>query len=125
MQPLKKSFTLIEILIVIILLSLFYYLSVKYISYKKPLKIKDLYINLYPDGKVDISNFGCKAYDYYDGKLREIKKKYYNVKNGIGDSFILECSDKVYFFRPFDIKEYNNTDEIINSMEKYLNEGIY
>jgi len=124
MSKIKNSFTLIELLIVIILMGLFYFLSISLITYKKSSNIKDLYTDLYPDGKIDISKFNCNIYDYYDGKLRNIKKKFYFVKNGIGDSFILDCDNKVYLFRPFDIKEYNSTDEAIETMEKYLNEGI-
>jgi len=125
MSKIKSSFTLIELLIVIILMGLFYFLSIGLITYKKSSSdIRDLYTDLYPNGKIDISKFNCSVYDYYDGKLREFKKKFYVVKNGIGDSFILDCDNKVYLFRPFDIKEYNSTDESIESMEKYLNEGI-
>jgi len=124
MSKIKNSFTLIELLIVIILMGLFYFLSVSLIAYKKSSNIKNLYADLYPNGKIDISKFDCEIYDYYDGKLRKEEKKFYFVKNGIGDSFILDCNNKVYLFRPFDIKEYNSTNEVIEVMKKYLNEGI-
>jgi len=125
MSTIKLGFTLIELLIVIIIISFAYFLSIDFISYKKPINIQNLYIYLYPNGKMDISKFNCKTYDYYDGHLKKIIKKIYHVKDGIGDSFVLDCNNKVYLFRPFDIKEYNSTDELIESMQKYLNEGIY
>jgi len=123
-MPLKKGFTLIELMLVIILMSLFYFLSIKFIAVKKNVQINQLYMMLYPNGRYDISKLNCKTYNYYDANLKEIKKNFYSVKDGVGDSFLMECDNKIYLFRPFDIKEYNSTDEAIESMSNFLNEGI-
>jgi len=120
----SRAFTLVELLLVIILISFIYFLSLKFIVYKTPVKIKDLYFHLYPNGEFDISKFNCKIYNYYNSKLQKEEKYIYRVKNGIGDSFLMMCPSKVYLFRPFDIVEFNSTDDAVKSMTKYLNEGI-
>ena len=108
-----RAFTLVEILLSILLIGILYFLSIK-LTYKNEILIKDYYKYLYPNGEMPLPK--CKVYNYYDDKLKEINKKNYVVKNGIGESFILECN-KAYLFLPFEIREFNTTNEILDYFE--------
>lgn len=122
-MPKLKAFTLIELLVVIFIMAFIYFMSVKLFVPNK-IEIKDLYINLYPKGEFNLKRFNCKKYLYYDGNLKENNELIYHVKNGIGDSFLFVCPQKVYLFRPFDIKIFDSKEKAVESMSKYLNEGI-
>ena len=122
-MPKLKSFTLVELLVVIFIISLVYMVSIKFFV-PKQVEIKDLYLNLYPNGSFNLNKFNCKRFNYYDNELQKEDNPIYRVKNGIGDSFLLVCNRKIYLFRPFDIKVFKNKQNALESMSKYLNEGI-
>lgn len=133
----NKSFTLIELLIVIIIIGIVYFLALPSIHHSNPqIKITNLrnYIHNstlyifddYSNNKklnLDIDNI--KVYDF--NLQKKLFSKYkdkniifkYEVKNGIGDSFILECNKGIFVFKPLHIYKVNSLNEAKHFLDKY------
>jgi len=135
----KLAFTLIELIIVILIIGIVSALVIKLpsIAASKP-KIEDLRNYLYPNGvfyllddgeeiatkekntTLNIKFFAPEVYKYNGEEFKKVEfgrlnnKKIifkYEVKNGIGDSFILKNEDAYYVFKPFFIKKYSSFEE--------------
>ena len=133
----KVAFTLIELILVVILMGLISFLVIRLPSFvnKRKVTILTLRDYLYPNGEFYLFengneiaikdknstlniNFEAPKIYVYNGNYFKQKtfldlgsKKVifkYMVKNGIGDSFILQNGDKFYVFKPFLIKEFNS-----------------
>ena len=91
-------------------------MSIKLFNTNSTVKIDEIYSYLYPEGEINLTHYikEYEAYVIYNGKLKEIKKDIYKVKNGIGDSFILKTNEKVYYFMPFMIKQFSSIQECEN-----------
>jgi len=119
----KLGFTLIELLVVIVLIGVISFLVIKLPSMSKNGSLTDLREALLPDGSVTVFkngavegkvkiNLPCDNPVTYVFKNGEFEKKEYNesvvfkysVKNGIGESFILECGG-FYVFKPLFVKK--------------------
>ena len=87
----KLAFSLIELILVIVLMGIISFLTIKLPSYSnnKP-KITQLRDFLAPDGNTTLK---CIKY-IYNGNFIKSQDSNYHIKNGIGDSFILKCNDK-------------------------------
>ena len=135
----KLAFTLIELILVVILIGLISFLVIRIPSFvsSKEVTILTLRNYLYPDGTFYLFNngdeiavkdknstlhlsFETPVVYSYNGNFFE-KKEFddlgdkkvifkYGVKNGVGDSFILQNGDKFYVFKPFEIREFNDFD---------------
>jgi hypothetical protein len=132
----RVAFSLIELIIVIILIGIISLLVIKIpSSFLKQLEIEDLRDFLYPNGilyfldnkeiivqgekkgKISLSidnpivyiydgqEFRAKDFSYLKNKKIIFK---YEVKNGIGDSFILKNGNNYYVFKPFYIKKVSS-----------------
>ena len=136
----KLAFTLIELILVVILIGLISFLVIRLpsLSSSKNITILNLRDFLYPNGifylfsdgneiavkdkniSLNIPFFSPVVY-IYNGEFFEKKdfrylgdKKIvfkYQVKRGIGDSFILQNGDKFYVFKPFLVREFNSFDK--------------
>jgi len=129
-----KSFTLIELLLVILLVGLILSLSLNIFKTSKNITIQQLYSKLYPNGEIiitphqnkyNIKITNPKVYQYYNNKL--IEKKFlnqilfkYQVKDGIGESFILECEEGVFLFKPFWILKFNSIEDALKYQSKLI-----
>jgi len=137
----RLAFSLIELLLVLLIISFISFLVIKLPSVKKVYTFKNLRELVYPQGTFFLDK--DKAYVIKNGEKKEINFRYsnfevydiflnkktfknhlfvYKMKNKIGDSVIVK-EKKVYFFKPFFLKEF----ESINSLKNYilkLNEGI-
>ena len=115
----KIAFSLIELILVIVLMGIISFLTIKLPSYSnnKP-KITQLRDFLSPDGNTTLR---CIKYIYNGNFIKSNNTDYY-VKNGIGDSFILKCDDEYYVFKPFKITKYHSFQEAKNNFlnTKYL-----
>ncbi len=129
-----KSFTLIELLIVVVLIGVISFLTIKLPTFKenKIIKIEELRDYFYPNGtliitpdkiisskKIDIKITNPKVF-IYNGEFKEkIFSDYnnskvifkYTQKNGINESFILKCNEGIYVFKPFYIKKVSSFNE--------------
>jgi len=132
----KLAFTLIELILVVILIGLISFLVIKLPSFSSANHITILNLRefLYPNGKFYLFkngkevavkdknytlnlNFQLPVIYIYNGSFFE--KKYfendivfeYKVKNGIGDSFILENGNEFYVFKPFLIRKFNSLNK--------------
>ena len=132
----KVAFTLIELILVVILISLISFLTIRLPSFSssKSISIKNLREVLYPNGTFYLFNDGSEMVKdknitlnlkfelpevyVYNGNFFE-KKEFgflknkkiifkYSVNNGIGDSFILKNGETYYVFKPFGIKKFNS-----------------
>jgi len=134
-----KSFTLIELIVVIVILSIVSLLILpkNIISTKiTPDKLRDI---LSPNGVFYLidKNESILLTNpiVYDKDLNIITfKKYknkdvlfkYEVRDNIGDSYILKCDEGIYIFKPFYIKEVNSLQEAQKILNQYLpKEGSY
>ena len=133
----KIAFTLIELILVVILIGLISFLVIRLPSFvsSKEVTVLTLRKYLYPNGKFYLFsngdeiavkdknltlnlNFETPEVYVYNGNY--FKQKEFNdlgnkkvifkyiVKNGIGESFILQNGNKFYVFKPFLIKEFNS-----------------
>ena len=138
----KLAFSLIELILVVVLIGIISFLTVKLPSFSsKNITVSDLRDVLYPSGEFYLFSDGTEllAKDknqtlnlkfslpevfVYNGEFFE-KKEFgylknrkivfkYTVKNGIGDSFILKNGDEFYVFKPFFIKKLNSFEEAKN-----------
>lgn len=138
----KLAFTLFELIIVVIIIGIVSFLVLKLPSFSnsKNIKIEDLRDVLYPNGKliitsnkiistkkINIKITNPEVFVFRDNIL--LRKNFkdlnnskilfeYNVKNGIGDSFILKCNEGIYVFKPFKIIKVFSFSEAKN---RYLN----
>ncbi len=138
----KLAFTLFELIIVVIIIGIVSFLVLKLPSFSnsKSIKIEDLRDVLYPNGKliitsnkiistkkINIKITNPEVFVFRDNIL--LRKNFkdlnnskilfeYNVKNGIGDSFILKCNEGIYVFKPFKIIKVFSFSEAKN---RYLN----
>ncbi len=141
-MPKIKAFTLFELIIVVIIIGIVSFLVLKLpvFSNEKIKKIENLRDILYPNGqviitdkkiisskKIDIKITNPKIFIFKDnmliqknlGEVNNSKILFkYQVKNGIGDSFILKCDEGIYIFKPFYIKKVLSLNEAKN---KFLN----
>jgi len=146
----KLAFTLIELILVVILIGIISFLVIRLPSFvsKQEVSILTLRKFLYPNGRFYLFEngeelavkdknstlnipFETPVVYVYNGKF--FTKKYfgylnnkkivfeYRVKNGIGDSFILQNGNKFYVFKPFLIKEFSDFDDAKNFflLERY------
>jgi len=135
----KLGFTLVELLVVIVLIGLISFLAIRLPSFSSSSSLSDLLDLLKPDGSITVYkngeitgkkvDFKCDSpvtYVYKNGKF-EVKEYgegvlfEYNVKNGKGDSFILECGGGYYVFKPFFIKKTDSFEKAkeLFTYEKY------
>jgi hypothetical protein len=145
-----KSFTLIELLIVVVLIGLVSFLVIKPPPFTSSKSITDLRDILYPNGvfykfedseiiekndknissSLAINNPTIYIYDGYEFVKKPMKllQFKYRVKNGIGDSFILKCDEGVYVFKPFSITKVKDLYQAENLflLKNYMpKEGEY
>ena len=135
----KVAFTLIELILVVILIGLVSFLVIRLPSFvsSKEVSILTLRKYLYPNGKFYLLSNGNEIVvkdknstlnlnfetpevfvyngNFFDkkdfGYLKDKKVVFkYVVKNGVGDSFILQNGNKFYVFKPFLIKKFNSFD---------------
>jgi hypothetical protein len=102
----KVAFSLIELIIVVVLMGVISFLAIGTFSYKQHTSLEDL--TQFRDIEVNLSNF-CEQFVVYSYK--KIEKSTYIRKNGIGESFILDCDGEIFLFKPFSIKKYNTLQE--------------
>lgn len=136
-----RSFTLIELLIVIAIISFIsIFIIVVPSKTKSKLSIDELKEITYPNGSfyllknneavlikdrnktVSISLTLPKVLEYKDGQF--LKKEFgeevvfeYHQKNGLGDFFILVAEEGIYVFKPLFIKKF---DTLKSAKEYYL-----
>ena len=140
----KLAFTLIELIIVILIMGLVTFLTIKLpsIAFSKPKDILHLRDMLYPNGTIYVLkeksfiskndknstiniNFDkdLKVYKYNGEEFEIVNFPYlndnkiiflYKVKNGVGDSFILKNYNTYYVFKPFYIKKFNSFQKAKN-----------
>ena len=139
----KLAFSLIELILVIILIGIVSFLTIKLPSFSSSKKVTILNLRdlLYPNGEFYLFNdgsgllikdknqtlnlkFSLPEVFVYNGEFFE-KKEFgylknrkivfkYTVKNGIGDSFILKNNNEFYVFKPFFIKKFFSFEEAKN-----------
>jgi len=139
-----KAFTLIELIIVIIIFGVASYLVTSSIKSTSPIitpdKLRDVFKNktiyLFRDG-FSIKNIKITNPIVYNEKLQKITfKRYkdkevifkYSIHNGIQNSYILECNEGIFVFKPLEtIKVYslNEAKKILNYNEYLPKEGNY
>ena len=139
-----KSFTLIELIVVVVILSVVSYLvltSIKTLNTQiiTPDKLKDTF---WPNGVFYLFREGNKSIKLtnpivYDKNLNIIHfQKYknkevlfrYKIKNGIQNSYILKCNEGIFVFKPLEIIKVNSLNQAkkILSYKDYLPiEGSY
>ena len=139
----KLAFTLIELIIVVLIISILSFLVIKLptVVTRKP-KIEYLRNYLYPNGvfylldngeeivtkeqntTLNINFITPQVYRYNGKEFKRVEFGYlnnrkiifkYKVKDGIGDSFILKNGETYYVFKPFFIKKYNTFEKAKNS----------
>jgi len=139
-----KSFTLIELIIVIIIFGITSYLVFSNIKTTihpliTPDKFREVFLptgNLYIfRNKIyndkNITNISITNPIVYDKNLKQIifnryKDKEvlfkYSIKNGIQNSYILECNEGIFVFKPLYTIKVNSLKEAqkLFSLEKYL-----
>ncbi len=132
----KLAFSLIELILVVILIGLISFLTIRLPSFSssKNISIENLREVLYPNGEFYLFSDGSEMIKdknitlnlkfelpevyIYNGNFFE-KKEFgflknkkiifkYSVKNGIGDSFILKNGENYYVFKPFEIKKFDS-----------------
>ena len=143
-----KAFTLIELIIVIILFGVSSYLvlsNVKKVttpiltSDKIIENYKDITIYMLRDKIISTKKISLKLTNpiIYDKNLKEIEFKRYEdkdvifkyiLKNGIQNSYILECNEGIFVFKPFETIKVSSLDEaqeILTYQEYAPQEGNY
>ena len=134
-MPKLKAFTLIELLLVLVLIGVVSFLVIVFKKPSSPpLTPENLRSFLYPNGEIYVFddgsdliitkdgnktkvNFNLNSPEVYENTDGTFVKKifndfnskkvifHYGVKNGIGESFILQANDNYYVFKPFYIKK--------------------
>jgi prepilin-type N-terminal cleavage/methylation domain-containing protein len=114
----KIGFSLIELILVIVLMGVVSFLSVSLPSATKNLKSLEN-LTQYKNIEINLSNF-CENFTIYqyDGNFKDSEKINYIRKNGIGETFILECNSKFYIFKPFKIEKVSSFED---GKDKFLN----
>ena len=115
----KVAFTLLELILVIVLLSIFSFLVISFSGGRiEKDKIVSLQKIIGKEGNISFSALGCQNVEVYryvgdDNFEKEVKGEevVYFMKNGIGDALILECDDRFYLFKPFYIKRVQSLEE--------------
>ena len=131
----KLAFSLIELILVILLISVVSSFVIKLPEINKKYSFTDLKSLLYPNGefylfkdgsnlvvkdknyslnfvysKVEVYDFDFEKIDFNRFEGKEVVF-HYKVKNGIGDSFIV-IDDRYYVFKPFWILVFDSKDEV-------------
>ena len=140
-----RAFTLIELLLVIVIISLTTSIVLSVSNTKKKYSIIDLKQLTYPSGtfyvfsdntniliknnkqksiNIQITPYEVLIYEnnaFYKKRFSDLEGKKvifkYSQKNGIGDSFILVSKEGVFVFKPFIIKKFNS---ISNAKDFFL-----
>ena len=115
----KVAFTLLELILVIVLLSIFSFLVISFSGSRiEKDKIVSLQKIIGKEGNISFNSLGCQNVEVYryvgdDNFEKEVKGEevVYFMKNGIGDALILECDDRFYLFKPFYIKRVQSLEE--------------
>jgi len=130
----KRSFTLIELILVVLLISLVTFLVIKLPVFKTKYGFDNLRELLYPNGEIYIfknsvlilkngkkikAEFSYNPFEVYGENFEKIDfgtkngKKvlfHYRIKNGIGDVLIVK-EKRVYFFKPLWVLKFDSLDE--------------
>jgi len=129
----KLAFSLLELLIVVVLISVFASLAIK-ISAPRSNNFLDILSKLYPnkeavvkDGVLYINKKAylqnLKAYIYEDGYFKEYRDFNITLNRGLYPQMIIK-SDKYYLLKPLYIKEFDSLAKAKKEMllEDYLKE---
>ncbi len=145
----RVGFSLLELIIVVFLIGVFSFISIKLPSAFSQKSFGDLRELVYPEGEFYIFEdksvlliknskkipvkFSFSDFKVYDLNLQEKKfpkyngKKvifYYSMKNGIGDVLIVK-EKNIYLFKPLFVLKYKNMESLKKSLTLTLREGEY
>ena len=124
----KLSFSLIELILVVVLMGVISFLAVSLPKYHSDNSLENIREKLYPNGEVILSCLDGEIFYIFDNfEPHQIDKIKYSVHKGVGDSFILYCNNNYYVFKPFKITKVSNFNKAKQLFlnKEYLDEKVF